>query len=377
MIRRIFPIFWKELIHIVRDPRTLAMLLFFPTLLLVLFGYAISMDVKHLPMAVLDRDRSSASREFMLNYTHGGYFDLVSNLESASQFEKELDSGKVRVIFNLPPGFGKDITAGRKAEVQVLLDGSDPTVASAAMGYINSISEEYYKGLMVKAVRRKGVHTSGRMPVDLLTRVWYNVNLRSLDFYIPGLICVILMMMSATLTSLTIVSERENGTIEGLVVSPVRKNELMLGKILPYVLIAFIDVMLVTAVGSIWFQVPIKGSVVLLLVSSILFLISAMGVGLFISANARTSQEAMQIALVIAMLPTTLLSGFVFPIESMPWVLRALTYFTPARYFMTILRGIFLKGIGLNYLWGELLMLFGFGIAVMAASAKKFKKRIE
>lgn len=362
MIRRILPIFWKELLHIVRDPRTLAMMLFFPTFLLVLFGYAISLDVKHLPMAVLDQDLSAASRRFILKSTHGGYFDLVENLQSSSQFEEELDSGKVKVIFNIPPDFGKLVAAGRKAEVQVLLDGSDPTIASTAAGYINSIVEEYYKYY-------KGI--------ELLTRVWYNVNLKSLDFFIPGLICIILMMMSATLTSLSIVSEKERGTIEGLVVSPIRKNELMLGKILPYVIIAFVDVMLVTAAGSLWFQVPIKGSLLLLFASSLIFLVGAMGLGLFISANAGSSQEAMQIALVGTMLPTILLSGFVFPIENMPLILQILTYFIPARYFMSILRGIFLKGIGLNYLWGDFLMLCAFSFIIVLASARRFRKRIE
>jgi ABC-2 type transport system permease protein len=335
------------------------MMLFFPTFLLILFGYAISLDVKHLPMAVLDQDLSDASRQFILKFTHGGYFDLVENLHSSSQFKERLDSGKVKVIFNIPPDFGKLVAASRRAEVQVLLDGSDPTVASTAVGYINSISEEYFRD------------------IDLLTRVWYNVNLKSLYFFIPGLICIILMMMSATLTSLTIVSEKEQGTIEGLVVSPVRKNELMLGKILPYVLIAFVDVMLVTAAASLWFQVPIKGSLLLLFASSLVFLLGAMGLGLFISANAGSSQEAMQVALVGTMLPTILLSGFIFPIENMPLVLQAITYFIPARYFMSILRGIFLKGIGLNYLWGDFLMLSVFGVIIILASARRFKKRIE
>ena len=361
-VKRTIPIFWKEFIHIVRDPGTLAMLLFFPAFLLVLFGYAVSFDVKHIPMAVLDQDKTAISREFVLGFTHSGYFDWQKTLTASSQFKDSLDSGKVKIVISVPKNFGQKITAGQKAEVQILVDGSDPTIASTAIGYINAISEAYYQNLTA---------------IVLLTRVWYNPDLRSLNFYIPGLICVILMMMSASLTSLTIVTEREEGTIEGLVVSPVRKNELMLGKILPYVLIAFVDVLLVTAVGSLWFGVPIKGSLILLFVSSFIFLLGAMGIGLLISANAKTSQEAIQIALVATMLPSFLLSGFVFPIENMPLVLQGLTYFVPARYFLKILRGIFLKGVGLDYLWWDLLLLIGFGVIIIAAAGRRFNKRIE
>lgn len=348
----------KEFIHIIRDPRTLTMILFFPVFFLVLFGYAVSFDVKHLPLAVLDQDRSAASREFILKFTHAGYFDLIENLSSSAQFEDRLGSGKARVIFAIPAGFSKNITDGKKTEVQVLLDGSDPTIASSAIGYVSAI-------------------TFKKNPIDLRTRIWYNENLRSLNFFIPGLICVILMMMSATLTSLTIVSEKEEGTMESLVVSPVRKNELMLGKILPYVIMALVDVLLVVAVGSLWFHVPIKGSLILLFASSFIFLLGAMGIGLLISVNARSSQEAIMIALLATMLPTFLLSGFVFPIENMPWVLQGLSYLIPARYFLVVLRGIFLKGIGLEYLWWDLLLLSFFTFSIIFASAKSFKKRIE
>lgn len=359
----------KEFIHIIRDSRTLIMILFFPVFFLVLFGYAVSLDVKHLPMAVLDQDKTATSREFVRNFTNGGYFDLFENLDSSSQFGDRLDSGKVKIIINIPPDFSRDILAGRKTAVQVLLDGSDPTVASSAMGYISAIVEDFYQGLIVK--------TLAKSPINIETRIWYNENLRSLNFFIPGLICVILMMMSATLTSLTIVSEKEEGTLEALVVSPVTKNELMLGKILPYVIIALLDVLLVVAVGSLWFHVPFKGSLVLLFASSFIFLLGAMGIGLAVSVNARSSQEAIMIALLATMLPTFLLSGFVFPIENMPWLLQAISYLIPARYFLVVLRGIFLKGIGLKYLWWDLLLLAVFTVAIIFVSAKRFKKRID
>ncbi|MBU1026377.1 MAG: ABC transporter permease [Candidatus Margulisbacteria bacterium] len=367
----------KEFIHIFRDSRTLIMVLIFPVFFLVLFGYAVSFDVKHLPLAVLDQDKTAASREFILKFTHGGYFDLVENLDSVSQFGARLDSGKAKVIFNIPSGFSKDLATGKKTKVQVLLDGSDPTIASSATGYISSIAEEFYQQVMIKVLQRRGIKGMGKRPVNLETRIWYNENLRSLNFFIPGLICVILMMMSATLTSLTIVAEKEEGTMEALVVSPVRKNELMLGKILPYVIIALLDVVLVVAVGSLWFHVPIKGSLILLFGSSFIFLLGAMGIGLFISVNARSSQEAIMIALLATLLPTILLSGFVFPIENMPLVLQGISYLIPATYFLVVLRGIFLKGIGLNYLWWDLLLLSVFTLLIILGSARKFKKRIE
>jgi ABC-2 type transport system permease protein len=359
----------KEFIHIIRDPRTLLMILFFPVFFLVLFGYAVSLDVKHLPMAVLDRDKTATSRTFIQNFTSGGYFDLYENLQSSAQFGDRLDSGKVKVIINIPRYFSRDILANKRTEVQVLIDGSDPTVASSAMGYISAIFEDFYQGLLPAALAES--------PIKLVTRIWYNENLRSLNFFIPGLICVILMMMSASLTSLTIVSEREEGTLESLVVSPVTKNELMLGKILPYVIIALMDVIFVVAVGSLWFHVPIKGSLLLLFASSFIFLLGAMGIGLAVSVNARSSQEAIMIALLGTMLPTIMLSGFVFPVENMPWLLQGVSYLIPARYFLVVLRGIFLKGIGLNYLWWDLLLLAAFTALIILASAKRFKKRID
>lgn len=352
------------------------MMFLLPIFMLILFGYAVSFDVKDIPLAVFDRDKSAISREFVSKFTNSGYFELVEDLTSDNQFADRLDSGKIKVIFNIPQDFSHKINAGEKAEVQVLLDGSDPTWASSALSYINSISEEYYKGLIKAVFARQGL-VAVREPINLVTRIWYNETLRSLNFFIPGLICIILMMMSATLTSLTIVSEKEQGTMEGLVVSPVRKNELMLGKILPYVIVAFADVLVVTAIGVLWFKVPFKGSLLLLSVNSLIFLTGAMGIGVLVSTLSGSSQEAMQVAILATMLPGLLLSGFVFPLESMPWLLQGLSLVIPARYFLTILRGIFLKGIGLNYLWGDMLFMTFLSVFVMTFTVMRFKKRID
>lgn len=376
MLQRLIPIIRKEFLHLIRDPRTLLMMFFLPIFMLVLFGYAVSFDVKHIPLAVFDQDRSSISRDFVARFTSSDYFELVENLRSDHDFADRLDSGRIKVIFNIPRDFSRHIMTGEKAAVQVLVDGSDPTWAASALSYINSISQDYYQGLVSVAAARLGLKQIGP-PVNLIIRTWYNETLRSLNFFIPGLICIILMMMSATLTSLTIVSEKEQGTMEALVVSPIRKNELMLGKILPYVSVAFLDVLAVTAIGVFWFQVPFKGSLILLAVSSLIFLTGAMGIGVFVSTLAGSSVEAMQTAILATMLPGLMLSGFVFPLESMPWLLQAISLVIPARYFLTILRGIFLKGVGLGSLWGELSLMTALSTFIITATVLRFKKRIE
>ncbi|HVN67857.1 MAG TPA: ABC transporter permease [Candidatus Sulfotelmatobacter sp.] len=376
MIGRLWPIIRKEFLHLFRDPRSLGLMFFLPVFLLVIYGYAASFDIKNVPIAVLDLDKSSASRELIAKFTQSGYFVLVRDLTSTAQFAENLDSGRVKMIFSIPRDFSQKINAQRPAQIQVLVDGADPTWAASALGYLNGIIQNYQLGLVKLAFVKRGLPTP-RPPLSLETRVWYNDTLRSINFFVPGLICVILMQMAATLTSLTIVSEKEQGTMEALVVSPVRKNELMLGKILPYVLIAFFDVIMVTALGVFWFGVPFNGNFGLLLLGSFIFLLGAMSLGVLISASARSSQEAIQIALMATMLPSILLSGFVFPIENMPWLLQGISLLLPARYYMDILRGIFLKGVGLNYLWPNFLLLLAISTLVLTASVRRFKKRIE
>ncbi|MFA5113806.1 MAG: ABC transporter permease [Candidatus Margulisiibacteriota bacterium] len=377
MNRRTWAIACKEYLHIVRDPRTLLMILCFPIFFLVLFGYAVSFDVKHLPLAVLDQDRSAASRELISGFTRAGYFDLVEHLSSSQQFADRLDGNRAKVILNIPADFSNDVKKGIRTEVQVILDGTDPTVASAALTYLNGITEDLQRRLIAAKMVRFKVKAVGLSPIGLRTRVWYNPDLRSLNFFIPGLICVILMLISAALTSVIIVSEKELGTMEKLVISPVRKTELMVGKLLPYSLIAFLDILLVIAVGHYWFRVPIKGDLLLLAVSSFIFLFGSMAIGLLISVNSRTSPEAIMTAMLITLLPTTLLSGFIFPVENMPWPLQVFSLFLPARYFLVILRGIFLKGVGLPQLWPSILALTLLTGLVVLASERRFKKRVE
>ncbi len=377
MIKRLIPIMRNELLHLIRDPRSLTITFLMPIVLLFIYSYAVSFDVKNIPTAVLDMDKTAVSRDFISRFINSGYFDLVDDLKSDSEFSDRLDSGRVKAIINIPSGFSEDIKAGRKTSIQMLVDGSDPTWASSVIGYVNGIAQEYYQGLVKTALIRRGINASASLPIRLISRMWYNETLRSINFYLPGLICIILMQMSAILTSLTIVSEKEQGTMEALVVSPIRKNELMLGKVIPYVIIAFLDIMMVTAIGVFWFGVPFKGSLLLLILSSFIFLTGAMAIGVMISTNAKTSQEAMQTAILVTMLPSLLLSGFMFPIENMPIALQFLTYLIPARYFLNILRDIFLKGVGLSSFWPDLLGMTVLSAFFIFVSVNRFKKRIE
>jgi len=370
-------LFWviakKEFFHLFRYFRSLGIIFFLPIFLLILFGYAVSFEVEHLPLVVWDEDYTFQSRLYLSKLIQSKGFDLVKNISSMEEGFSCLDGGRAKMVLHFPKGFARKLARGQQAELQVFLDGSDPTIASSALTYLASISQEFSQGLLTKVISRRGLTTD---PIKVESRVWYNENLRSLNFFVPGLICIILMMISAALTSQTIILEKEKGAIESLVVSPISKYDLMLGKILPYVLIAFIDVLLTVLIGHFWFQVPLKGNLLLLLGSSFIFLTGAMGIGVFISTNARSSQEAMMIALILSMLPTLLLSGFIFPIENMPRVLQGLSYLIPARYFLKIVRGVFLKGVGLNYLWKDELMMLLFSLVILGASARSFKKRI-
>ena len=375
MIKNILAIARKEFTHLIRDPRSLAISILLPIILLFIYGYAASFDVKNIHMAVLDRSKTVQSRQMIEKLVNSGYFTKVADLRGEKQFREMLDSGRATVVISIPTDFAKLLLSRKRTDIQVLLDGSDPTSTAAALSYVSVITQQYFSGI---AINSATTGSAGRsMPVNLVMRVWYNENLRSLNFYIPGLISSILMMLSAALTSLTIISEKEQGTMEALIASPVRKNELMIGKILPYIIIAFWDVILVTAVGKYWFNVPIKGSYVLMLFCSCIFLTGALSIGLLFSTIARSSQEAMQLALLTTMLPSMLLSGMIFPIENMPKVVQVITYLVPARYFLRIMRSIFLKGVDINYLLGDLIPLTIFTLFMMWLTINSFKKRME
>jgi ABC-2 type transport system permease protein len=377
MWMRIRTVMRKEFIHVLRDIRTLAVVIVLPVLMLILYGYAINLDVRHLRTAILDEDRTSASREFICSLQHNEYFDMVLYLGRPEEADMVLARGGAKLVFVIPRGFGRDVASGKRPQVQALIDGSDSTTATIAQSYVSGFLQTISVDYARRQAARAGLPAERlAMPFDFQPRVWYNPEMKSTYFIVPGLIAVILMQISALLTSLTIVRERERGTIERLVVSPIMPHELMIGKIVPYVIIGFADVLLVLAAGRLLFGVPLRGSVVLLLVHSAVFLFASMGIGLLISVIARTQLVAFIAAILGTMLPSVLLSGFMFPISAMPQVLQYLTYLIPARYFIVILRGIFLKGTGPEVLWKPTLSLIVFGLIAIAVSVRRFQKKL-
>jgi len=377
MLLRTWMIMWKEFKQISRDPRMLGVAFGLPIIMLLIYGYAINFDVTHVRIAVYDEDRSAASRTLTGAFFHSEYFDLAGNLTNDSAVREALDHGQARGVLTIPRGFARDIAAGRTTYVQLLIDGSDSTSASTVVGYTNALLQQQSARISLEAVQRQGVHAPGALqPVDLRMRYWYNPELKSTTFTIPGLIAVILMMLAALLTSATVVRERERGTFELLIASPIRPLELMLGKLAPYILIAFGDVILVVLAAVLLFHIPLRGSAVLVLVTSAIFLTAALGIGLLVSTISESQQTAMMVAMLTTQLPSIILSGFVFPIRSMPPVIQLITTVIPATHFIRILRTVFLKGGGWSLVWAPTLYLVLFAGLMLGLSATQFKKKL-
>ena len=378
MTSRIWPIMRKEFLEIWRDTRSLAFVLVMPVLMLLLYGYGISSDVKRVPLAVYDLDGQPPARELVRRFTSTEYFVEAVRVASLRELRQAIDRGDARVGLMIPEDFSRNLGANRPAPIQFVVDGSDSNTASIAIGNIASISRG--TELAPRDLRPQVFITpkaENPVPIELRTWVWYNPELKSSNFLVPGLTAVILMMLAAILTSLTVAREWERGTMEGLIASPLRPYELMVGKILPYVVIGLVDVALILLLGVLWFRVPLRGSLLLLMLSSTIFLLGGLGIGLFISAATKSVQVAFQLSILATMLPALLLSGFFYPIENMPAALRAITYLIPARYFLVVIRGIFLKGVGLAVLWKELVYLSLFAGLMLVASSAKFRKRLE
>ena len=365
----------KEFIQIRRDKPSVVMAVVMPVVLLILFGYAVNTDIDHLPTVIWDQSKSLDSREIIAAFANSTYLDpdfYVSGYESITD---HMDSGKARVAIIIPPGYGKALQGGQQAVVQVLVDGADPTAARAAMSAVQLVGLN--KAWQIQAARfePQGVTLPNAMPLKVETRVWYNPDMKSTVFNIPALIGLILQNVIAMLTAFSMVREKERGTMEQIVVTPIRPAELLLGKLLPFVAIGFVSLMFILLVGIYWFGVPPKGSIILLILLSLLFLITVLSIGLLISIISRTQLQAMQMTFLL-ILPSVLLSGFMFPRETMPPFLKLLGALLPLTYFLEIVRGIFLKGIGLNYLWKETLALGSFATILFSISIVKFKKNI-
>ncbi len=371
---RIVPITRKEFIQIIRDPRTLAIMFLIPLIQLIMLGYAATTNVEHLPTAILDQDKSRESRDLIDAYRVSNYFDIDYVVSNEAELRRLIDSGAAKAGIIISAGYATDLARDRRAQVGFLIDGSDPSIANNALSAAVLIGQS--KSLTIIQQIIPGIDPS-RMPgIDVRARVLYNPDLRSSNFLIPGIIAMILQFLTTLLTATSIVRERERGTIEQLIVTPLKPFELIIGKMIPYILIAFWDTIEVLIVGVVWFKVPVNGSVTLLLIFCAVALMTSLGLGLFISTVARTQQEALLLAW-FTMLPSIFLSGFFFPIEAMPFALRVLSYLVPLRYFLIVVRGIILKGIGAELLIPELLALILFGVVILVFAAMRFRKRLE
>jgi len=373
MITRTLSLIRKEFLHILRDRRTLGVMFVMPIIQLVLMGYAATTDIEHLRTAVFDSDKSPASRELIEAYRASNYFDIVRYVESESELGHLIDGGQVRSGLVIPVGYGEELAAGGQPQVAFVIDGSDPSVANTVLAASQSVGQAYSMRIVERTM---GIDPDDMPGVQVRPRVWYNPEMKSANFMIPGIIGMLLYFQSSLFTAMAIVRERELGTIEQLIVTPIKPLELIVAKVIPYVFIAFFNVLEVLALGVFWFGVPIRGSLGLLLGLSALFLLSSLGIGIFISSVANTQQEAMLLAF-LTMFPSIFLGGFFFPIEAMPRWLQVITYVIPLRYMLVVIRGIILKGVGLQILRQEVVALTIFGVAIMLLAASRFRKKLE
>jgi ABC-2 type transport system permease protein len=373
-LTRIKAIAKKEFIHIFRDPRSLGMAIAIPMLLLILFGYALTLDVDNVPVAIWDQDKTQISQDYILDFKSSPYFDIVGYFDGYQNMREAIDKNQALMMVVIPADFSRQIESKQATPVQVLVDGSDSNTATIAIGYVTAVTSKYNKKLIVADLPQTGIKDI--TPIDMRSRVWFNAELKSKNYIIPGLIAVIMMVIAALLTSLTVAKEWESGTMEQLISTPVKSKELILGKLIPYFMIGFFDVLVAVAMGEFLFGVPLRGNVVLLFFLSGFFLAGALGLGMLISIVTKSQLLASQLAMIATFLPAFLLSGFMYSISNMPGVIQFITYLIPARYFVVILKGIYLKGAGLPILGMQVFYLFLFAVIVLNLANRKFKKKV-
>jgi len=349
----------KEFIQLFRNPRLRVVVMLAPLAQCMVFGYAVSTDIKHVPTAIYDQDNSPASRELIDRFTRSGYFDIQAVLTADHQINQTIDQGKAAVVIKIGPDFGARLAAGKTAPVQIIIDGTDSNTARVIMSYVRGIIGSY-------------VTPAG---VQLIERAWFNENLTSRNFYVPGVIAMIVMLTTLLITSMAVVREKESGTMEQIVVTPIAPWEFIIGKTVPAIVVGYTNVLFVTGLSVFWFEIPVRGSLLLLLAATTLYLMSSVGIGLLISTVSRTQQQAMM-STFFFYFPALLLSGFIFPIANMPEPVQYFTLLNPLRYFLVIIRGTFLKGNGLDVLWPEMLALFILGCIVMLLAVKRFRKHL-
>jgi ABC-2 type transport system permease protein len=362
MIERILQIMIKEFLQTLRDPRMRFVLIAVPVLQSIVFGYAVTTDVKLIAMAVMDRDNTPESRKLVSDFASSHYFRIVKNIFTEDETRDLMDHGTVKAVLQINTGFGGTIRSGKTASAQMIVDGTDSNTAGIVLNYSGGVINKY--NLEFKNVGQ---------PIDLRTRAWFNENLESRNFYVPGVIALLLSLVTLLLSSMAIVREKEIGTIEQIIVTPITKAEFILGKTVPFALIGFFDVFIITGICVFWFKVPIRGSMLLLLVCTALFIMSTIGIGLLLSTVSSTQQQAMM-GNFFFFFPAVLLSGFLFPIANMPQLIQWLTYLNPLRYMLVIIRGIFLKGIGVEILWPQMAGLAALGTVLLLLATRQFKK---
>jgi ABC-2 type transport system permease protein len=364
-MRRTFAIARKEFIHLRRDPRSLVQVIVMPLMMLLLYGYGIRFDVVNVPLIVWNQDNRADSRDFVERVVASGRFIVKEPARNYADVTRALDDGEARIAIVFSPTFATDLAAGRDAPLQIVVDGTDSNTAAVALGYIQAIAMAWNNGVV-----------RVQPPINVVPRVWYNPELKSTHFVVPGIIAIVLMLIGSMMTAQTITREKQRGTIEQIVVSPVGRYEFIIGKILPYIGLAFFDMLLVILAGYVLFRVPITGSLPLLLGMGAIYLAGILGIGVFASSIAESMETASYIVVLLSLLPSILLSGFVFPIENMPSVVQGLTYLVPARYFLVIIRSIYLKGTGITFFWEQATALVLFDIFIVWVSARRFHKRL-
>lgn len=373
--KRIKPVVKKEFLQIFRDKRSLSVLLVFPALLIMVVGFALNFDVKHIPMAVFDQDKSSQSREFIKNFSNTEYFDVKYYIGGYDEVDELLNNDNARIVLVIPPDFSKSLSLGRDANIQIIIDGSNANTATTAIGYMNIIVQTYSQKIVEQTFQRAGRQMF--LPIDFRPKIWYNPELSSAKFLIPGLIGFILMISAVISTSLSVVREKERGTMEQMMVSSLHTVEIIIGKTLTYLFIALLASVFVLVVGFVFFDVAVRGSIFWLYVGIFIFLLGGLGQGLLISTITQNQQVAFMLAVLSSLLPTFLLSGFVFPIRSMPIMLQIISNLTPAKFFLIVVRSVIVKGVGVAAFWDQLIYMIIFMILMITVSSVRLMRKTD
>lgn len=375
MFERIIALLKKEFLQVLRDPRMKTIIFISPMIQLFIYGYAATMDLTNIPTAVYDLDNTNVSREVIRDFSYSKYFNIKRYPTTDKEADKLINDFKVLAVLKFNRGFGRDIVGNRTAPLQIMLDGTDSNAIQIAMGYAGQIINTFNYNALLKRAEIYAKQKNSFPQVDLRDRSWFNTNLISRNYYLPGVICLIVSIMSLLLSSMAIVREKEIGTMEQLIVSPIKPIELIIGKLIPFIIIALLQVFYITLIAYFWFKVPVKGSLALLFISTFVYLLTTLGIGLFVSTICSTQQEAMM-SVFFLNAPMILLSGFAYPIQNMPQIVQYITFLNPMRYYLVIIRGIFLKGVGIAILWDELLILAAIGTIIIFLSSIKFQKTV-